>query len=271
LKTAVNQWAFPSDMPTAEAISLAKRMGFEAFEVVTDEKTCVPLDATESDVAAVRRHADTVGIEICSLASGLGWAYPLTSPDKATRERGKEVIRKSLQIGQWLGVDALLTVPGVVEPKTPYDAAIENSIQAIKDLIPEAEKRRVAIAVENVWNKFLLSPVEMRDYIDQFDSDCVGAYFDTGNIVAYGYPEQWIRILGKRIRSIHAKDFRASVATLGGFVMLMEGDVNWPEVMAALREVGYDGALVAEFGPYAHSVEAMLRHVVTSLETIKAL
>ena len=271
MKTAINQWAFPADMTTTEALSLASRMGFEAFEVCTDEKSCLRLESSEAEVAAIRRHADTVGIDLCSLACGMGWAYPLTSPDKSVRERGKEVVRRALQIGQWLGVDALLTVPGVVDPQTPYDVAIENSLMSIRDLVPAAEKCRVAIAVENVWNKFLLSPVEMRDFIDQFNSDYVGAYLDTGNIVVYGYPEQWVRILGKRIRCIHAKDFRASVGTMGGFVMLMEGDVNWPGVAAALRDVGYDGALVAEFGPYAHSVEVMLQHVVTSLNAIKGL
>jgi hexulose-6-phosphate isomerase len=271
VKSAINQWAFPVSMSTTEAISLAKQMGFEAFEVCVAQDTCLRIDASEADATAVRRHADTVGIELSSIACGMGWDFPLTSTDKAIREKGKEIVAKALQIGQWLGVDALLTVPGVVDPKTPYDVAVENATLSIRDLVPVAEKCRVAIAVENVWNKFLLSPIEMRDFIDQFDSDGVAAYFDTGNIIAYGYAEQWIRILGKRIRSIHAKDFRAMAGHFDGFVMLMEGDVNWPEVTAALREVGYDGALVAEFGPYPHSLEVMLRHVLVSLETIKDL
>jgi hexulose-6-phosphate isomerase len=122
-----------------------------------------------------------------------------------------------------------------------------------------------------VWNKFLLSPVEMRDFIDQCDSEYVGAYFDTGNIVQYGFPEQWIQILGQRIRAVHLKDFRASTGTLDGFVMLMEGDVNWPEVMGALREIDYRRALTAEYGPYQHSLETMLRHVLASEQMILAL
>lgn len=271
MKTAINQWAFPPEMSTTDAISYAKRMGFEGFEICVSDKDCLRLDATEQDVAAVRRHAEAVGIELTSLACGLGWAYPLSASDRAAREKAVEIVARALQIGEWLGVDALLTVPGVVDPDTRYDVALENTILGIRDLLPAAEKHKVAIAIENVWNKFLLSPLEMRDFIDQFDSDYVGAYFDTGNIVLYGYPEQWIRILGKRIRSVHAKDYRASVGTLGGFVMLMEGDVNWPEVVAALHEVGYEGGLVAEFGPYTHSLDVMLQHVVTSLNTIKNL
>ncbi|MCX5757003.1 MAG: sugar phosphate isomerase/epimerase, partial [Candidatus Hydrogenedentes bacterium] len=197
-----------------------------------------------------------------------GWEYSLSSSDPAMRDKGKDAIAKLLQLAKWLGVDTLLTVPGMVTPEISYDMALENTLDAIQDLVPAAERLGVCIAIENVWNKFLLSPVETRDFIDQFQSPQVGAYFDIGNIVAYGYPEHWIRILGERIRMVHAKDFRASTGTMDGFVMLLEGNVDWPAVMAAFREVGYDKALVAEYGPYAHSLDAMLRHVRTSLETI---
>jgi L-ribulose-5-phosphate 3-epimerase len=228
----------------------------------------VKLDATEADMTAIRRHADSLGIALTSMASGVGWEYSLSSPEPAMRNKGKDAVAKLLQLAKWLGVDTLLTVPGGVVPDVSYDAALENAYDAIQDLVPVAERLGVCIAIENVWNKFLLSPVEMRDFIDQFQSAQVGAYFDTGNIVAYGYPEHWIRILGERIRMVHAKDFRASMGNMDGFVMLLEGSVDWPAVMAAFREVGYDKALVAEYGSYAHSLDAMLKHVRTSLETI---
>jgi len=240
MKPAINQWAFPGDMTTADALSLAKTIGFESFEVCVGLDGPVSLDVSEADVLAIRRHATKVGIELSSIGCGLGWDYAMTSPDSKIRERGKDALLKVLQIAQWLGVDSVLTVPGGVTPDTSYDVAIENALTSIQDLTPSAEKFKVCIAVENVWNKFLLSPVEMRDFIDQFESEYVGAFFDIGNVVLYGYPEQWIRILGKRIRMIHAKDFRATSGTMDGFVMLMEGDVNWPEVVAALRDVGYD-------------------------------
>ena len=271
MKPAINQWAFPADMPVKEAISLAKKIGFEAFEVCVAESGTVSLDANESEVKAIRRHAQLKGIALHSVGAGLGWTYPLTSPHPKTREEGKEVTAKALQIAQWLGADSVLVVPGKVDSETSYDAAIENALEAVRELAATAERLKVSIAIENVWNKFLLSPVEMRDFIDQCESDYVGAYVDVGNLIPYGYPEQWIRILGRRVRAIHMKDFRASVGTLGGFVMLMEGDVNWPAVMAALREIEYDKALTAEYGGYAHSLEAMLQHVLTSLKTILAL
>jgi hexulose-6-phosphate isomerase len=258
-------------MPATRAITVAREIGFEAFEVCVGLKGPVSLDATEEDIGAIRRHAAEIGIELCSIGSGLGWDFPVTSPDLKVRERGKETIARLLQIAQWLGVDSVLTVPGNVTPDTPYDLALENALAAIEDLVPVAERLQVCITLENVWNKFLLSPVEMRDFIDQFQSKYVGAFFDIGNIVLYGYPEQWIRILGKRIRMVHAKDFRTAVGNMDGFVMLMEGNVNWPAVMAAFRDVGYDKALVAEYGPYAYALDAMLKHTLTSLKTIMAL
>ena len=268
MKAAINQWAFPADLPAEKAISLAKEIGFDAFEVCVGLNGPVPLSATEADMTAIRKHAADAGVALTSIGSGLGWDYPLTSPDPAVRARGKEAISKLLQMAHWLGVDCVLTVPGGVTPDMPYDMALENALTAIQDLVPVAEKQQVCIAIENVWNRFLLSPVEMRDFIDQFESPSVGAYFDIGNIVLYGYPEQWVQILGKRIRMIHAKDFRTSVGNMDGFVMLLEGNVNWPEVVKALREIGYDKALVAEYGPYAHSLDAMLKHVLASLRTI---
>ena len=258
-------------MPAVDAISLAKESGFDAIELCVGLNGPVPLDASEAEITALRGHAAQSGIALTSVACGLGWEYPLSSPDPSVRERAKEITAKALQIARWLGVDALLVVPGNVTPDVAYDTAIEHARASIADLVPVAERLEVCIAIENVWNKFLLSPVEMRGFIDAFQSPCVGAYFDIGNIIAYGYPEQWIRILGGRIRMVHAKDFRASTGNMDGFVMLLEGSVNWPAVMAAFRDIGYDKALVAEYGPYAHSLDTMLKHVLASLRTIIAL
>lgn len=271
MKPSINQWGFPESMSALEAISLAKRIGFEAFEPCIGEGSTIDINATEAEVTAIRRHAEKEGVELCSAGSGLGWKYHLGSPDPKKREEAVAITAKALQIANWLGVGSLLVVPGNVDEQTPYDAVLDAALEGVRALVPVAEKLKVAVAVENVWNRFLLSPVEMRDFIDHCESDCVGAYFDTGNIVLYGFPEQWIRILGPRIRAVHAKDFRAAVGNFGGFVMLMEGDVNWPAVVKALRDIGFDGALTAEFGPYKHSLEAMLNHCLTSLKTIIAL
>ncbi len=271
MKAGINQWIFPGDMPTQVAMDQARQMGFDAFEVCVGDQGPVHLDASEGEITAIRKHADSLGLEICSVGCGMGWSLPLSSPDETVRAQGKEATGRALQIAQWLGTDAVLVVPGVVTPEVSYEMAIENSFNAIQDLVPVAEKLGVAMGLENVWNKFLLSPTETRDFIDQFESEYVGAYFDLGNILLYGYPEQWIRILGDRLLKIHAKDFRTAAGGFSGFVMLLEGDVNWPAVMGALKDVGFEGALTAEYGAYPHAFDTTLKHCHDALRAILAM
>ncbi|HNT86571.1 MAG TPA: sugar phosphate isomerase/epimerase family protein [Candidatus Hydrogenedentes bacterium] len=268
---SINQWVFPAGMPPEKALSLAAEAGFQAFEVCLGEDGPTSITASEEDLDGLRRHADRFGLELSSVATGLGWQYPLTSPDPRVRDKGKECIERTARAAHVLGADAALVVPGVVDAGTSYDEAIERAIDAIQDLLPLAEQLQVCLAIENVWNKFLLSPVEMRDFIDQFESPCIGAYADVGNLLVQGYPEQWLRILGRRVRKVHMKDFKLSIGNINGFVMLLEGDVDWPAVMAALRAIGYQGPLTAEYGPYAHGVETTLRHLSAALDAILAL
>ena len=149
-----------------------------------------------------------------------------------------------------------------------YDRAYDYALEAISQLAADAKDAGVAIGVENVWNKFLLSPLEMRDFIDKTGSPYVGAYFDVGNVVFSGYPEHWIRILGKRIRKIHFKDFRRMTAGLTGFVDLLAGDVDFPKVMEALEEAGYDGYCNAEMGAYAHYPLQMIYNTSHAMDRI---
>ncbi|MFA7693327.1 MAG: sugar phosphate isomerase/epimerase [Candidatus Hydrogenedentes bacterium] len=269
--TGINQWAFPKDMPVLEAMQIASRLGFQSFEVCVGTDGPLSLDISESEAAALRREAEGLGLELATVGTGLGWEYPLSAPDPAIREKGVALMERALTAAHRLGAHTVLTVPGIVSAEVSYDLALENILDSVQKLVPRAEALKVGIGIENVWNKLLLSPVELRDFIDQCESEYVGAYIDTGNIILYGYPEQYLRILGRRVRAVHAKDFRASAGNFDGFVMLMEGDVNWPAVVDALSEIGFDGALTAEYGPYTHSLEVMLRHVHTSLEAIIAL
>lgn len=271
MKKGINQWAFPEAFPADKAMTQVREAGFETFELCVGEQGPLTFDVSEKELTSLRRRADRLGLALTSVASGMGWQYPLSSPDTKVREKAKALTTRLLHIAAGAGADAVLVVPGVVDPQSPYDEAIERSLDAIQDLVPLAEQLHVCLAIENVWNKFLLSPVEMRDFLDQFESGFVGAYVDVGNVIAYGYPEQWIRILGQRVRKIHMKDFRASTGTLDGFVMLMEGDVNWPAVMAALRATGYTGPLTAEYWPYKHGHEVMLRQIGAALDAILAL
>jgi hexulose-6-phosphate isomerase len=141
------------------------------------------------------------------------------------------------------GCDAVLLVPAIVTETVGYGDAYKRSQDNIRRLLPLAEEMRVIIAVENVWNKFLLSPLEFARYVDEFDSPWLKAYFDVGNVIVFGFAQDWIRTLGKRIVKIHLKDFKRSGYK---WTNLLEGDVNWPEVRKALDEIGYRGFLTPE-------------------------
>lgn len=265
MKKSISQWSFAKPS-LRECMELAKDAGFEAIELAMGEEGEITPSSSEDAIQALWATADEIGIEISSLATGLFWSYSLTSNDPATREKAIGIGKRMLEVAHWLGVDAILVVPGAVgvdfvpgSEVVRYDVVYDRALEAIRALRPVAERVKVAVGVENVWNKFLLSPLEMRDFVDQIGSEMVGVYFDVGNVIATGYPEHWIRILGKRIKRVHFKDFRRNVGTLDGFVDLLEGDVNWGEVMAAFREIGYEGYATAEMiPPYRHHPEALL-------------
>ncbi|MDR2041584.1 MAG: sugar phosphate isomerase/epimerase [Tannerella sp.] len=181
------------------------------------------------------------GLAASSVCCSTHWQKPLSDPDAAVREEGIEGIRIGLEDARAYGTDALLVVPGAVNPTISYDECWARSTECLKKLLPAAEKLNVRICIENVWNNFLLSPLEACRYVDQFNSPQIGFYFDCGNILAYGWPEQWIRILGQRIARIHVKEFSRQKADAEGRwkgfdVALTEGDVNWAEVMKEARK-----------------------------------
>lgn len=274
MKKSINQWSF-GGLNIYEAMQLAARAGYEAFEPAFDEKGAVSPKTGPTDSKALLKEAEKAGVEIASVASGFFWQYNLTSDDPAMREKAEELTAIALERAGWLEAGSLLVIPGIVAPGfgitrevVPYDVCYDRALDALKRLAPVAEKHQVTIAVENVWNGFLLSPLEMRDFVDAVGSEYVGVYFDVGNVIVTGFPEHWIRILGPRISRIHMKDFRRSVGTINGFVDLLAGDVNWPEVMKALREVGYDGPLTAEMGRYAADLEGIIWQTSAALDRI---
>ena len=256
---SINSWSFRDANDLKGNVALAKKAGFEAIELALNEDAgLITWKSTEAQVGEARKIVEDAGLQIASLAIGTGWKYPLSSPDPKVVHSGADSIRKGLDAAHWLGTDGVLVVPGVTTPDVPYDVVYRKTKDELAKLVPYAEQAKVAICVENVWNKFHLSPLELRDYVDGFKSPWLAVYLDVGNMLLYGYPEQWIRILGKRIKKVHFKDFRTSVATGGGFVGLLEGDVNWPEVMKAFKEVSYTGPASVEIGCYKHHWEASI-------------
>ncbi len=170
-------------------------------------------------------------------------------------------MRTSLHNAKLWGAETVLLVPGVVNPQTSYKEAWTRSQEQIKKLVPLAEELKVIIAIEEVWNKFLLSPLEMRRFVDEFQSPWIKSYFDVGNVVFYGYPQDWIHTLGKRIAKVHLKDFKITGAGFGDgykLVNLGEGDIDWAAVRKAFADVGYTGYATTEL---AGGDEAYLRDV----------
>ena len=276
MKKGINIWSFKAGTSAKECISLAKEAGFQGIELALSETGEVSLESSEKELLAIKAHAANTGIELPSLATGLYWSYALTSENKTNREKAKEIVKKQLETAAVLGSDTILVVPGAVgvdfipdAEVVSYDKAYDNALQALKELKTTAESYKISIGIENVWNKFLLSPLEMRDFIDKIDSPYVGSYFDVGNVLYSGYPEQWIRILGNRIKKVHFKDYRRSVGTLSGFVDLLAGDVNYPEVMKAFEEICYDDYAFGEMIPnYTHHTNQIVFNTSISMDRI---
>ena len=193
------------------------------------------------------------GLEASSVCNSKHWEFHLAHPDAGVRQKGLDAMLVAMEDAKEYGTDAVLLVPGVVNNEISYKECWDRSTECIFKLIPIAEKLKVKICIENVWNNFLLSPLEAANYIDQFNSKWIGFYFDAGNILAYGWPEQWINILGKRMFRLHIKEFSLKLANsqgkAAGFnAKLTEGDVNWTAVMNAVKNVGYEPWLTTEQG-----------------------
>jgi len=255
-------WMFENGLegkkPIFEAIKEAKKLGFDSIELCIASNGVLTDKTTKEECKAIVAEAKRVGIKISSVASGESWGKSPTADDAKVRKEIIEFTKKALQVTKWLGTDAYLFVPGAVDvfflpdaEVIPYDVCYKRAVDAVKKLVPTAEKLGVTVAIENVWNKFLLSPLEMRDFIDSFESKRVGAYFDIGNVLLTGFPEQWIKILGKRIKRVHIKDFKKSFGTAEGFVGLLEGNVDFVAVKKALEAIGYKGYVTAEMIPYS--------------------
>ena len=234
LKKAFLYWMLPESLSIEDRFKFARDIGIDGVEARPIS------DAAE--IKAMRAASEKMGVAIHSVMAG-GWGKPLSSADPKAAEQGADDVKAAMQCAHDLGADGILLVPAVVNAETRYVDAYNRSQERIKPLIPIAEKLGVRILIEDVWNNFLLSPLEFARYIDEFKSPWVQAYFDVGNVVAFGWPEDWIRTLGHRIKKVHLKDFKKGPRQ---FCNLLDGDVNWPEVRKALGEVGYEGFLTAE-------------------------
>lgn len=243
IRKAVLFSMLPKDASIADRFQMARDAGFEQIECPTtpDQKQA------EEMLAASKR----ANVRIHSVMNSDHWRYPLSSPDPQVVQKCLDGMRTSIKNAKLWGADTVLLVPAVVNPQVGYRDAWERSQQQIRKLIPDAEEAKVIIAVEEVWNKFLLSPLEFAHYVDEFKSPWVKAYFDVGNVVLYGYPQDWIRTLGNRIVKLHIKDFAfrqdpVNRKRCAEWVSLRDGEIDWKAVHSALADIGYKGSATVE-------------------------
>ncbi|MWV42076.1 TIM barrel protein [Paenibacillus sp. HJL G12] len=270
MKKGINQWCFPAGTPMSKLLRTSAAAGFETIELnlYAPGGIGLTMDTTPDEAKALGRLVRSYGLSISGLSTEMLGRYPLSSPDKEIRSLGVNSIRKQIELAIELEVDAILVVPGRIEADVTYEEVWERSRMALQPLIDDIDGSGVSIAIENVWNKFLWSPLEMARYIDQFESRHVGAYFDVGNTLAFGKPEHWIRTLGDRIRKVHVKDFRTQVGTHHGFVPLLSGDVDWLNVRLALSDIQYRDSLTAELDPYGSFPDQLVFDTSRHLDVI---
>jgi L-ribulose-5-phosphate 3-epimerase len=239
----------PRNLSYSDRFKMARDVGFEVVQA--------PTTPDQHEAEEIKKAAAAANIRINSVMNMDHWKFPLSSDDPQVVEKSLAGMRTSLHNAKLWGSASVLLVPAVVNPRTSYLDAWTRSQKQIRTLIPLAEELKIMIALEEVWNKFLLSPLEMAKYIAEFNSPWVKAWFDVGNVVLYGYPQDWIHTLGKEIVNVHLKDFKRKEDGYA-WVNLGDGDVDWAAVREAFAEIGYSGSAIAEL---KEGDEAYLRDV----------
>jgi len=261
IKKAVQIYMLPKDLSYADRFKMAADVGFEGVEGQTVED---PKEAEE-----IKKASEDAKIPIHSVMNMAHWKNPLSSDDPAVVQKSLDGMKTSLHNAKLWGAEAVLLVPAVVNPQTSYHDAWVRSQKNIRTLIPLAKELNVVIALEEVWNKFLLSPLEMAKYVDEFKSPWIKAYFDVGNVVLYGYPQDWIHTLGNRIEKVHLKDFKVESHGFSpfqaDFVNLGDGDIDWAAVRKAFADAGYTGWATTELEAGG---EAYLRDVAKRVDKL---
>lgn len=271
----IHYWCFEggleNSLPIGEALQKAETAGYAGLELAIGESGALSPDTSAKELAAIRQAVEASPLTVETLSSGFSWGANPLDDDPSVREKGQRLHAAGLRVAGALGLQDYLLVPGVVKSpisnsRVRYDRAMQRAKEFVGWLLPEAQKAGVRICIENVWNGFFYSPLELLDFVKGFDSEHVGIYFDVGNVLGYHqHPPHWIEVLAEKIYRVHIKDFRESVGSLDGFCDLLEGDVPWQETMAALRAAGYDRTVVAEMVPPTPGV---VERTSTAMDTI---
>jgi hexulose-6-phosphate isomerase len=280
--TAINYWVlggFDGKKSPTEAIDNVKAMGLAGLELTFGD--ALAEDITQKECTAILQYAKAQKIKLETLASGRYWTCSLGSPNAGERKKAIAFTKKYLQVAAWLDVKKILVIPGAVDvawdasrPVVPYAEVWKQATASIRSLLPLAAKLKIEICLENVWNKFLVGPMEMKLFVDQFKSKWLGVYFDVGNVAAGGYPEHWIEILGARIKAVHFKNFSRTDCGGGlhGFGDDIEkGDVDFVAVKKALTKIKYQGPITAEMIPFSRLPDLILPDMALAQKTATSL
>ena len=281
MKKSINLWAFPypERMSLRECLQLAKDAGFDGIELNYDLDNDLSPKSGTKEYQAIRKAAADIGIAISGLCSFLYWPYSLTHNNAATRARGLELAGLMMRAARDLGTENVLVVPGAVcipwikdHDPVAADVCDRRAREAIAKLVPKAEELGVYLNIENIFfNGYLLSPQDMNAFVDSFHNKHVRIHFDTGNIMLFQFPEDWIALLGKRIKNVHLKEFtkKGTDHSLESFRPLLDGTTNWPAVIEAFDKIGYRDYLTFEyFHPFPHYPEALIYQTSDALDRI---
>jgi len=262
----ISYLSFENGLSNNESIDSAliqtQSNGFDALELSVSNEGVINTNLSERECSAIRKKIDDSGVFVDSIATGMSWGISPTSDDAEVRKNSIKLHQDAIRVASHLDCKALLFVPGVVKsPISPeivrYDRALDRLREAINQMLPIAEELDVDLCMENVWNGFFYSPIELRDFVDSFESDKLGVYLDIGNLIGYQqYPPHWIELLNSRIKRVQIKDFQENFDWTGSFSFcdLGAGDVPWKETVSALKSIQYKSTIIAEMLPWDETI-----------------
>ena len=262
----ISYLSFENGLSNTESIDSAltqtKSNGFDALELSVSSEGVINTNTSKAECEIIRKKINDSGVFVDSIATGMSWGVSPTSDDESIRKRSINLHQDAIKVASYLDCKALLFVPGVVKsPISPeivrYDRAVDRLREAINQWLPIAEDLNVDLCMENVWNGFFYSPIELRDFVDSFNSDRLGIYLDIGNLIGYQqHPPHWVELLNSRIKRVQIKDFQENFDWTGSFSFcdIGAGDVPWSETIEALNSIQYKSTIIAEMLPWDETI-----------------
>ncbi len=276
MKSSINAWSCPGNHDFETVFRSLKAAGFQGVELNVDSEEnptahSLTVNTTAAELGGIRYLSEKYGLPVVSISTSQYGGETLGADDQKGRDRAKRVMETQIRCAEALGADGILVVPGGISESRSILRAWENNQEALLSMRDLIEGTSVKVGLENVWNNFFISPMEMARFIDEVNIGNLGAYFDVGNVAIFSWPEYWIEVLGKRIVKIHVKDFRKSGGNAGHFVNLLEGSIRWKKVVEALRGAGFDGYLTAELPAMPETPDYLYRITKDALDEIIAM